>query len=139
METIRWVEKLLTHNHRRKKFCVRAMISELSWRQIIAWIFHVIWNKQLLAASVHADHADGASNRVCLVLYILWFLLFYLQIAKTTLRGYSTPGPYFWRLCIFSKNKAALDKLSYWSGQKCSKELKNCSFTSVETIVVKLQ
>ena len=42
-------------------------------------------------------------------------------------------------LCIFSKNNANLDKVSYGSGQKCSKELKNHSFTSVETIVVKLQ
>ena len=39
----------------------------------------------------------------------------------------------------FSKNKATSDKVSYRSGQKCSKELKNHSFTSVETIVVKLQ
>ena len=30
-------------------------------------------------------------------------------------------------------------KEGYGSGQKCSKELKNHSFTSVETIVVKLQ
>ena len=42
-------------------------------------------------------------------------------------------------LCIFSKTKATSDKVSYGSGQKCSKELKNHSFTSVETIVVKLQ
>ena len=42
-------------------------------------------------------------------------------------------------LCIFSKNKATLDKVSHGSGQKCSKELKNHSFTSVETTVVKLQ
>ena len=42
-------------------------------------------------------------------------------------------------LCIFSQNKATLDKVFYGSGQKCSKELKNHSFTSVETIVVKLQ
>ena len=41
--------------------------------------------------------------------------------------------------CIFSKNKATLDKVSYGSGQKYSKELKNHSFTSVEAIVVKLQ
>ena len=41
-------------------------------------------------------------------------------------------------LCIFSKNKANSDKVSYGSGQKCSKEPKNHSFTSVETIVVKL-
>ena len=42
-------------------------------------------------------------------------------------------------LRIFSKNKATFDKVSYGSGQKCSKEFKNHSFTSVETIVVKLQ
>ena len=42
-------------------------------------------------------------------------------------------------LCIFSKNKATLDKVSYGSGQNYSKELKNHSFTPVETIVVKLQ
>ena len=42
-------------------------------------------------------------------------------------------------LYIFSKDKATSDKVSYGSGQKCSKELKNHSFTSVETIVVKLQ
>ena len=42
-------------------------------------------------------------------------------------------------LCIFSKNKATSDKVSYGSGQKCSKELENYSITSVETIVVKLQ
>ena len=42
-------------------------------------------------------------------------------------------------LCIFSKNKATLDKVSYGSDQKYSKELKNHSFTSVEAIVVKLQ
>ena len=42
-------------------------------------------------------------------------------------------------LCIFSQNKATSDKVFYGSGQKCSKELKNHSFTSVETIFVKLQ
>ena len=42
-------------------------------------------------------------------------------------------------LCIFSKNKATLDKVSYGSGQKYSEELKNHSFTLVEAIVVKLQ
>ena len=42
-------------------------------------------------------------------------------------------------LCIFSRNKATSDKVSYGSGQKCSKKLKNHSFTLVETIVVKLQ
>ena len=42
-------------------------------------------------------------------------------------------------LYIFSKNKANLDIVSYGSGQKCSKELKNDSFTSGEAIVVKLQ
>ena len=40
--------------------------------------------------------------------------------------------------CIFSTNKATLDKKTYGSGQKCSKELKNHSFTSVEAIVFKV-
>ena len=53
-------------------------------------------------------------------------------------------GPDLWALfcktlCIFSKNKATLDKVSYGSGQKCSKELKNLSFTLVEAIVVQLE
>ena len=48
-------------------------------------------------------------------------------------------GLFLKTLCIFSKNKATSDKVSYGSGQKCSKKLKNHSFTSVETIVVKLQ
>ena len=41
-------------------------------------------------------------------------------------------------LCILSKNNATLDKLSNGSDQKCSKELKNHSFISVESMVVKL-
>ena len=34
---------------------------------------------------------------------------------------------------FLDKNEATLDKVSYESGQKYSKELKNHSFTSVET------
>ena len=57
----------------------------------------------------------------------------------TMLKGVLHPWTLFLKtLCIFSKNKATSDKVSYGSGQKCSKELKNHSFTSVETIVVKL-
>ena len=56
------------------------------------------------------------------------------------LKGVLHPWALFLKtLCIFSKNKATSDKVSYGSGQKCSKKLKNHSFTSVETIVVKLQ
>ena len=61
------------------------------------------------------------------------------------LRQYSTPGPYFEdlyflkKVYFLKKNKATYDKISYGSDQKCSKELKNYSFTSVEIIVVKLQ
>ena len=40
---------------------------------------------------------------------------------------------------FLKKSKATSDKVSYGSGQKYSKKLKNHSFTSVETIVVKLQ
>ena len=61
-----------------------------------------------------------------------------MQIYK--FKGVLHPWALFLKtLCIFSKNKVTSDKLSYGSGQKYSKELKNHSFTSVETIVVKLQ
>ena len=61
-------------------------------------------------------------------------------VKKSPLKGVLHPWTLFLKtLCIFSKNKATSDKVSYGSGQKCSKELKNHSFTSVETIVVKLQ
>ena len=56
------------------------------------------------------------------------------------IKGLLHPWALFWKtLCIFSTNKATSDKVSYGSGQKRSKELKNHSFTSVETTVVKLQ
>ena len=61
-------------------------------------------------------------------------------VAQKSFKGVLHLGALFLKtLCIFSKNKATLDKVSYGSGQKYSKELKNHSFTSVETIVVKLQ
>ena len=56
------------------------------------------------------------------------------------LKGVLHPCALFLKtLCNFSKNKATSGKIFYGSGQKCSKELKKHSFTSVETIVVKLQ
>ena len=61
-------------------------------------------------------------------------------ISDICVKGVLHPWALFLKtLCIFSKNKATSDKVSYGSGQKCSKELKSHSFTSVETIVVKLQ
>ena len=56
------------------------------------------------------------------------------------LKGVLHPWALFLKtLSIISKNKATLDKVSYGSGQKCSKELENHSFTSVAATVVKLQ
>ena len=56
------------------------------------------------------------------------------------IKGVLHPGALFLKtLCIFSKNKATSDKVSYGSGQKCSKKLRNHSFSSVETLIVKLQ
>ena len=85
----------------------------------------------------------------------LWYHLLFLSMRKKIetviiwmcekclifgFKGVLHPWALFLKtLCIFSKNKATSDKISYGSGQKCSKELKNHSFTSVETIVVKLQ
>ena len=66
--------------------------------------------------------------------------LTYLNNFLAYIKGVLHPWALFLKtLCIFSKNKATSDKVSYGSEQKCSKELKNHSFTSVETIVVKLQ
>ena len=57
----------------------------------------------------------------------------------TCIKGVLHPWAlYLKTLCIFSKNKAILDKVSYGSGQKCSKVPKNHSFTSAKTNVVKL-
>ena len=80
------------------------MISELSWRQIIAWIFHVIWNKQLLAASVHADHADGASNRVYMF-RVIHFMIFIILFAdsKNYLKGVQHPWTLFLKTVHFLK------------------------------------
>ena len=70
----------------------------------------------------------------------LAFTDLYCYVPDNFLKGVLHPWALFLRtLCIFSKNKATSDKVSYGYGQKCSKELKNHSFTSVETTVVKLQ
>ena len=62
------------------------------------------------------------------------------SIYYSRIKGVLHPWALFLKtLCIFSKNKATSDKVSHGSGQKCSKELKNHSFTLVETIVVKVQ
>ena len=61
------------------------------------------------------------------------------RMGAVPLKGVLHPWALFLKtLCILSKNKATSDKVSHGSGQKFSKELKNHSFTSVETIVVKL-
>ena len=64
-------------------------------------------------------------------------ILFFIFTSCEPFRGYYTL--ILETLCIFLKNKATLDKVSYGSGQKCSKELKITVFPSIETIVVKLQ
>ena len=69
---------------------------------------------------------------------------FTMEKAEISLERHFKGVLHLWALflktwCIFSKNKATSDRVSYGSGQKCSKELENYSFTSVETIVVKLQ
>ena len=69
----------------------------------------------------------------------------YIGKALTTkeieeLKGVLHPWALFLKtLCIFLKNKATSDKVSYGSSQKCSKKLRNHSFSSVETLIVKLQ
>ena len=69
-------------------------------------------------------------------LFCFCFVLFCRKIVKGELHLWAL---FFKTLCIFSKNKATLDNVSYGPGQIYSKELKNHSLTSVETTVVKLQ
>ena len=53
-------------------------------------------------------------------------------------KGYSPLGFIFGDFVLLLKKIATLDKVSYGSGQKRSKELKNQFYFSVKTIVVKL-
>ena len=58
------------------------------------------------------------------IIYQLKGKPFKLNKVKIYLRGYSTLWALFLKtLCIFSKNKAISDKVSYGSDQKCSKKL----------------
>ena len=82
---------------------------------LLSWVFG---SQKLTVVSLHL-------NKIILQMHLKGVLHLWALFLKT--------------LCIFSKNKATSDKVSYGSGQKCSKELENYSFTSVETIVVKLQ
>ena len=77
----------------------------------------------------NVDHLRLCTKHAQLWFEVLFFLKGVLHLWALFLKT----------LCIFSKNKATSDKVSYGSGQKCSKELENYSFISVETIVVKLQ
>ena len=80
-------------------------------------------------------------SQKCLTVIKIWFCRKELLVYRIIriLKVYYPWTLFFKTLCIFSKNKATLDKVSYGSGQKCSKELKNHSCTLVETTVVKLQ
>ena len=82
----------------------------------------------------------SASKKIMKILSSHWWRFELATSIVCTLKGVLHLWALFLKtLCIFSKNKATSDKVSYGSGQKCSKELENYSFTSVETIVVKLQ
>ena len=70
---------------------------------------------------------------------IFWFFLYVHYLLFLSGGGKHPWALFLETLGIFSKNKATLDKKSYQSGQKCSKELKTHSFTSADTMVVKLQ
>ena len=82
----------------------------------------------------------ASSTTFIIILYLFLTSLFNFFSNITNFKGVLHLWALFLKtFCIFSKNKATLDKETYVSGQKCSKELKNHSFTSVEAIVVKLQ
>ena len=67
------------------------------------------------------------------------YQVFGSNFAGNGLKGVLHPCTLFFKiLCVFSKNKATLDKVFNGSDTKCSKELKNHSFISVDIMVVKL-
>ena len=64
------------------------------------------------------EYEPALRQRRIIVLHMLWitYLNFKWKYSEyMPLRRYCTPGPYFWRLRIFSKNKATLDKVSIGS------------------------
>ena len=67
---------------------------------------------------------------IIIVIIFLQFLVF--PLFKGVLHHWAL---FLKTLCIFSKNKATLDKVSCGAGQKCSKELKNHSFTSIKSLL----
>ena len=124
------------------KRCFRKIIN-ITWRD-------KIHNEEVLGQDLHlqiVSKADLCLHRWCSV-DLVWSCmlidghtpLYYASYWKPSFKGVLHLWALFLKtLCIFSKNKATSDIVSYESGQKCSKELKNDSFTSVETIIVKLQ
>ena len=109
------------------------------------------WKRVFLTCPCHEINRDEAAglksckNTLKITIFVkMWNLGQYREnwyfVNKCLIKGVLHLWALFLKtLCIFSQNKATSDKVFYGSGQKCSKELKNHSFTSVETIVVKLQ
>ena len=102
---------------------------------------YTVWKKKKkkktffkVSAECHSELCAQTGNK------LKGFYMSFKFKENKTVKGVLHPWAVFLKiLCIFSKNKATSDKVSYGSGQKCSKELENYSFTSVEIIVVKLQ
>ena len=95
---------------------------------------------------LEGNRTYGFQNMFVFSFFVLYCICQYIDEVNEEnwqnmlIKGVLHPWALFLKpLCIFPKDKATSDKVSYGSGQKCSKELKNHSFTSVETIVVKLQ
>ena len=119
--------------------------------------FCIIWNKYTQVLMFPLRIFCYCSNSWTFFPFAIWwshslfiwimYMLFCTNICNPVLTKYNVrmlkrvlhPWALFLKtLCIISKYKATLNKVSYGSDQKCSKELKNHSFTSVEAIVVKL-
>ena len=67
------------------------------------------------------------------------FCIIWKYLSESSLKEVLHPWTLFLKiLCVFSNNKATLHKVANGSDWKCSKELKNHSFISVETMVLKL-
>ena len=141
---------------------LKARISTTCFNQALYLVlfvfvfFHKIWQQRRVYIKIY-DRYIIYRLLLLLILFLFLFSFFFpnyvtfflhestigrlkdfLWILVIALRGYCAPGPYFWRLCVFSqKNNANLDKISKGPDYECSKELKIHLFIPVETMVVK--
>ena len=74
---------------------------------VLRWIYFPTWRDNILL-NLFGSNIYILPLECCI--HQLWYGI---KGVICALREYCTPGPYFWRLCVFFlKNKASLEKLS---------------------------